>query len=143
MNDWLSPALRERGFAGSRGSYGLRCHRCWALLSLQKSVSGTAAEVKFTVNLAVINKNTWTKAREEWPHLPERPSSANLSYGIGAPTERLGKLTPQAADKWWLVGSGVELEAVAEEIASLIDRFGLPWLSHQMDQQGCNESQAG
>lgn len=135
VRDLLSPALRELGFAGSNGDYSLRSDRCWALLSLQKSVSSTAAEVRFTVNLTVIDKAAWAEARAAWPHLPERPSSANLSYGIGAPAERLGPLAPEATDKWWNLARDARSKSIADEVVAMIGRYGLPWLHDQMARQ--------
>jgi hypothetical protein len=104
LKELLNPALRELGFIGSNGRYALRCHRCRVLLSLQKSTYSTASEVRFTVNLTVVNKTAWAEARTTWPHLPERPSSATTRYVSWAPHERLGRLAPEAADKWWLIG---------------------------------------
>jgi hypothetical protein len=69
LRDLLSPGLRLLGLTGSAGRFQLRCEACWVLLGLQKSAYSDAAEVQFTVNLMVANKNSWATMRAEKPYL--------------------------------------------------------------------------
>jgi hypothetical protein len=127
----LSPALREMGFIGSGGRYSLRAEACWSLLGLQKSAYSDREEVRFTVNLLVVNKGVWASMRSDKDYLPEKPAPGAL-YGQHVAQARLGTLLPHGEDTWWRVYTGVNLEAVAEDLLTGIELYGLPWLRAQM-----------
>src|SRR5262245_58367069 len=86
LRDRIGPALRHMGLTGSRGSYLVRDDRVWTLLQFQSSIHNSMAEVRFTINLAVIGKAQWVRAQqwwlERWPDgkpLPPVPS-ARMEY---------------------------------------------------------------
>ena len=133
----LSPAFRAMGFKGSGGRYALRSDGCWALLGLQKSAYSDGKEVQFTANLLVASKSVWTTMREQQPNLPERPAPST-DYGDGVATRRIGQLLPEAADTWWRVHDGADLEAVAQDITTSVEAYGLPWMRQQLDRSGCS-----
>ncbi len=131
VKDSLGPALRGLGFKGSGGRYSMPCSGCWALLSLQKSAYSEPAEVQFTVNLLVVNKSAWDAARQERPHLPERPAATTF---FGEPTSqvRIGHLAPGGADKWWSVCSEGDMKTVCDDVLHDVGGYALPWLRRQM-----------
>ena len=130
VKDTLSPALRALGFKGSAGRYSMPCSDCWALLGFQKSAYSDAVEVQFTINLLVVNKSAWNAARQEAPHLPERPTPTTW-YGEPAAQARIGDLTPEGEDKWWRVYSPANMAAVGNDVLHDITEYALPWLRHQ------------
>src|SRR4051794_2946812 len=73
LRDVIAPALRGMGFKGSGTLYRLDDEKCWARFGFQSSSSNTVDLVKFTVNLAVIDKAAWLRIRDELPYLPKIP----------------------------------------------------------------------
>lgn len=132
----LSPAFRTLGFSGSGGRYSLPADGCWALLGLQKSVYSDRQEVRFTANLLVANRATWASLRAQMGYLPERPAPSTL-YGDKIAQSRIGDLLPDAADTWWRIYAGVDLDAVGQDVITSIERYGLPWLRREMARHGC------
>ncbi|GAB3927919.1 hypothetical protein GCM10029976_024830 [Kribbella albertanoniae] len=132
VKETLSPALRAAGFKGSAGKYSLPSSDCWALLGFQKASGSTAAEVRFTINLQVVNKSAWTAARHERPHLPERPA-ASICYGKPTSWVRIGNLTPERADKWWCLSARTDLAELGKDVVHDITEYALPWFRHQLD----------
>ncbi len=96
VKDHLSPALRELGFRGSGGSYGLPEAEHWALLSFQRSVCSDRDEARFTINVLVTSKAAWSHLRDQREYFPIKPLASTF-YGtsiwqrrIGAPIEPNG-----------------------------------------------------
>jgi hypothetical protein len=105
-------------------------------LGLQKSVYSDGREVRFTAKPLVANKETWAAPRAEKAYLPERPAPGTV-YGDQVAQERIGSLLPADEDISWRVYDGVDLDAVAQDLITGIERHGLPWLRDQMTRQGC------
>ena len=131
MRDQVAPELRRLGFKGSGQSFLLPSERYWALLGFQKSMYGTRAVVKFTVNATVVDKGVWTESRENHPYLSERPK-ANTLWVVGW-WKRIGSLLPDPHDKWWTVTNEVEAEAAAAEVLAAIQTHVLPAMRLQME----------
>lgn len=124
----VSPALRDLGFRGSGGRYHLPSESHWVLLGLQKSAYSDRAEIRFTVNLAVIPRSVWEAKRSELSYLNERPS-AGVIYGPWAAHARIGSLTPGGEDKWWRIGdSAAPVTDVVDDLLHDIERYAVPWL---------------
>ena len=81
--------------------------------------------VLFTANVLVASKGVWATMREQQPYLPERPTP-NTLYGDGVAQRRIGQLLPDAADTWWRVYDGVDLEAVAQDVVTSIETYASP-----------------
>ena len=82
LKDYLSPALRSRGFVGSGGKYRLPDDKAYVLLGCQKNKWNTEDAVEFTINISVIGKQAWEAGREiqgEWMGKEPRP---NVQYLI-------------------------------------------------------------
>lgn len=135
VKDVLSPGFRDLGLKGSGGRYALASPGFWALMSLQKSAYSDAIEIQFTVNLLAVNREAWEAARAERPHLPERPA-AGVLYGEPTAWERIGRLTPDRADKWWRIDDGVDKAEVAADVLHDVRQFALPWLREQLRDRG-------
>jgi hypothetical protein len=136
VGELLSPGFRRLGMTGSKGRYKLACASGWALLGLQKSAYSDAAEVQFTINLMVANKQTWASVRSEKPYLPERPAPGT-SYGDATAQTRIGALMPGEADIWWRVHEGVSTFEIAADVLANVEVFGVPWLRREMGVRGC------
>lgn len=113
MRARIAPHLRALGFQGSGQRYELPHEKAWAQLGFQKSRGNTARSVRFTVNLSVIGKAAWERAREEASWLPGRPNP-NVHHGSRGEMVRIGLLLPSGSDVWWGFEAG---EGSVEELA--------------------------
>lgn len=136
VKEALSPAFRDLGFKGSGGRYSLPCPDCWALLAIQRSTYSTSTEVRFTINLLVLNKATWAQHQQAQPHLPKHPTASTF-YGTWAPQTRIGQLVPGEGDKWWKLSSERHLKPIADEVVHDVREYALPWMHHQLLNQHC------
>ncbi len=158
LSNWISQGLRRLDFRGSGNRFSLRCDVCWISLGFQKSKFSSKAQVKFTINLQVTNKAAWERARSlsggltafspslPMPSLPPRPSPGTV-YVMHTDTDmpfapsvniRIGHLLPEGTrDHWWTVEPETNLEHLASEVLSTVERFGVPWPWQEMRTQGC------
>ena len=133
LRDEVAPALRALGFRGSGQNFSLASETHWALLGFQKSAWSHVDGVRFTVNLVVVARDAWAKARESLPELPERPGA---NWGIspvmesafegGYWNERIGKLMPEGLDHWWDVEAGEDPTPVAQAVVAAVRDYALP-----------------
>ncbi|MBE1530803.1 DUF4304 domain-containing protein [Actinomadura algeriensis] len=136
MKDEIAPALRGLGFVGSGVRYRLPDAGYWAQIGFQKSRSSTAETVKFTVNLSVIERDVWERARLVRGHLPERPSPNTGYVGLGW-TERIGGVMAPCSDEpWWTVRRGRPTAQVAAEVVAAIGDHALPALRGRIENVG-------
>ena len=101
------------------------------LVNFQRVVSGvTGREPGFTVNLNVVSK----RLRESWAANDDWRAKGPLRTGadIGV-SQRLGALA-YGEDRWWHPGNEDEASVVADEVATFMERFGLPWLERMTDE---------
>lgn len=136
VNTRISPALRDLGCIGSNGRYELKTVGCWSMLGLQRSVYSDAAELRFTVNLLVVDKAAWELFRQQHPHRPARPQPATL-WGGPVSQVRIGRLSPDGADKWWRLYPGVDVDAVADDLLRDVRQLAMPWMRKQLTECGC------
>lgn len=132
MRARIVPHLRTLGFKGSGQRYALP-HDAWAQPRFQKSRGNTARSVRFTVDLPVIGKAVWERAREESPWLPVRPNP-NVHYGARGEMARIGTLLPAGSDVWWSFDAGdVSVEELAEphatDVCTVIANYAVPCLN--------------
>jgi len=136
LREDLAPQLRELGFRGTERKFSLPSERYFAQIGIQSSDSSTRELVKFTVNLSVIDKAAWARARDERSYLPVKPS-LNVSYlpwrDESEWHERIGRLL-DGEDKWWLLDSeGAWREEVVLEVFNAIAYYGLPAMKTRME----------
>jgi hypothetical protein len=78
MKTQVAPALRGLGFKGSGQNYELPVAGHWAMLGFQKSAWSDASALRFTVNVLVVSRAAWEKARSERSYVPARPTANRL-----------------------------------------------------------------
>src|SRR5687767_2928330 len=96
LRDLVGPELRLLGFKGSGRLFSMDDHRCWSRLGFQASRYNSLSEVRFTVNLCVVDRERWLAARAQAPHLPAVPVVGHY-YGRHARLDwqaRIGELMP-------------------------------------------------
>jgi uncharacterized protein DUF4304 len=122
----IAPALRSIGFRGSGSHYVRPDDDWWLLVGFQKSRHSDSHQVHFTVNVAALEKRSWSAAHETDPWLPETPSP-NTNYPVGE-WIRIGNLLPTRHDRWWAVTAGRSTTAIAAEVVAAIRDRAVPWL---------------
>jgi hypothetical protein len=142
LRDDVGPALRDIGLKGSGSSYQVGDDRVWTLLQFQSSIHNSVAEVRFTVNLAVIGKAQWVRAQEwwleQWPGakpLPPVPS-ARFHYPGEASfawRRRIGHIMPANDDAWWVIDSEASVDQAADLVVAAVRDHGMPALLHERD----------
>jgi hypothetical protein len=125
LRDDIAPALRGMGFKGSGRSYRLDDEACFIQLGFQSSKYSTGDAVSFTINLSVVGKEAWNRAREEHPHFSIRPAP-NTYYGKFSWWRRIGSLMPGGQDQWWIIAAGQPTAPIAGEVVDAIREFGIP-----------------
>lgn len=133
MRARIVPHLRALGFKGSGQRYALPHDRAWTQLGFQRSRGNSASNVRFTINLSVIGKAAWERAREEATWLPVRPNP-NVHYGSRSAMVRIGLLLPSGSDVWWSFEAGdgpVEelAEPCATDVCTVITDYAVPYLN--------------
>ncbi len=140
VRDIISPPVRSMGFKGSSGRYELPSDDHWALIGLQKSTANQPNYVKFTLNIAVVQKAVWDEARYANDQLPARPR-VDINYGVtyGAPGfyRRLGHVMG-IGDKWWVIEFGRRSRSIGREVAEAIRDHAVPAMLREM-----NDSRGG
>ena len=134
MRDGIAPHLRRLGFKGSGQAYALPSDTCWALLGFQKWRYSDSKDLKFTVNLSVVSKAAWERARSEHSWLPARPAP-NAQYAADTPmwNQRIGRLLPGDEDRWWEMSAASSAVRLVDEVVKAIRDFALPTLLEQIE----------
>lgn len=118
----IASVLKESGFLRKRRSFYRHLDQCVHVVEFQSGVSYDPKASKFTITLGVDfpNINTLVKGRasENYPNV-----YACTFYS------RLGYLTPDRCDKWWLYKSGSELDGLSVVITSAWEEYGRPWFN--------------
>ena len=127
MKATFGPALRRAGLKGSGGRFDLPSERYWAQLGFQKSAYSDSAQLKFTVNLSVIDREVWKSQASSKPYLGDKPTPST-HYGHWADQVRIGQLMPNGEDHWWSLRRGEDATGVSDEVTSALTRFAVPWL---------------
>ena len=130
LRDAIAPALREMGFKGSGRLYMMDDDRSWVRLGFQASQFNTADEVSFTINLAVVDKDTWRRQRQERSYLPDVPSPGTY-YGVPFWQTRIGHVMPERRDVWWALSTGEAVGPVVSEVLAAIRDCAIPALTEQ------------
>lgn len=131
LNNFISPALRKRGFKGTSGVYELSNPGAYVQIGFQKNKWNAQQDVSFTVNISVIDKKVWEEARKRKTWLDSKPS-ANTSYPVKMWMSRLGNIPLLGHDKWWKLHSDSNVEVIAIDIISRIDKHALPAINKQL-----------
>jgi Domain of unknown function (DUF4304) len=137
VQEYIGPALRDRGFRGS-GTSWVRPHDVyWLMVGLQKSRHSNTVEVQFTVNLLALSKARWDAENTPRGRVAARPTPnvLGLRGASGALPEagwlgRIGQVIPGAqGDRWWsLHATGDDLVLISEDVLGCLDQWGIPKL---------------
>ncbi|MFI0967277.1 DUF4304 domain-containing protein [Streptomyces sp. NPDC021080] len=123
----VAPGLRKLGFVGSGQVFELSDPDTWLLLGIQKSRWSSAAQLRFTVNIAAVSKEKWQDILSSGAKYPSRPSP-NMVYGKGAWWGRIGQLMPGGQDFWWTVTSDSDPDEIGREVLSACEEYAVPAL---------------
>ena len=124
----IAPALRAEGLRGSGAHFHIPDDRYWALVGFQRSVHSTPDEVTFTVNLRIIERETFAAWASLCEPAPAKPSP-NTGYGdVPEWWVRLGHYTDSRDDVWWpVLPDAPEANGmVAGDVLDLLRRAALP-----------------
>jgi hypothetical protein len=135
MKQEIAPALRRLGFKGSSQRYELPSETHWAIVGFQKFSWSDHDRVEFTLNITVVDRAEWARAREARPYLPVRPS-ANVGGGVGW-ERRVADLVPdhRNGDLSWAVSPDFPTEAVAGDVVTAIAEHVLPAIRRRIDRR--------
>ncbi len=131
MKESFAPALRSAGMRGSGGSFSLPSDTHYALLGFQKSQFSDASDVRFTVNVKVVAKETWERMRESRPYFPAKPAP-NTGYGTFEWHHRIGNLLSGGEDRWWHLRPGHDNRATIAEVVDVLTTTAVPALRRQL-----------
>jgi hypothetical protein len=132
MREQVAPALRALGLKGSGQSYAIPADAYWALVGFQKSIASSAGAVKFTVNLQVHPRDAWARAYEKRPSMGAKPSANTLAGVEGTWWSRIGRLLPDASDRWRWIEPDRPTDPVGDEVIAAIRDYGLPEMRRRM-----------
>jgi hypothetical protein len=125
LRDEVAPALRALGMKGSGQNYVLPHPDALLLLGFQKSTSSDATRVRFTVNLALIDKEEYAEKRESWWGVTP---TATLRLPVGR-YGRIADVLPTRQDQWWVLAAGAPTRDLAADVVSAIEQYALPELA--------------
>jgi hypothetical protein len=131
MKESFAPALRKAGLQGSGQTFKLPSATHFALLGFQRSTYSDSREVRFTLNLKVVSKQTWYHMRQERPYFPVRPG-ANVGYGTFEWDKRIGHLLPGGEDKWWRISVEHDNAPAIREVSDVLTKVAVPALRDQL-----------
>ncbi len=111
--------LKPAGFRKRRNTFMAERNDVVLLIQLQKSLRTTRNCLIVTINLGVFSPIL----RSKLGYATQRPAMIYSQW-----QERIGFLLPEHRDKWWTVCDEEQALKVAEEIAGVIVKYGLPTL---------------
>ena len=130
LKEMIAPRLREEGLKGSGQNYAIPSDNYWALIGFQKSMFSDSQEINFTINLYVVNKQEWEKARVERSYFPAKPTSTT-QWGIGW-SRRIGFLFPERSDHWWTLNMTTDLGKLSDQVIESIVKLAVPAMNEEM-----------
>ena len=122
----LSPALKADGYKKKGRTFYQAGINATRVVNVQSSQSNLGAAGKFTLNLGV--------------YFPEVERVAGNDATLQCPVEsqcslreRIGLLLPERKDKWWEVGSGIEIETISDQVLLAWKNYGRIWMESHRD----------
>lgn len=130
LKNSVGPLLRSRGFKGSSPTWILTAERGdRALINVQRSTSTSAAEVRFTINLAIIPE-PWFAFRSKIMVSSSTPDVA-ARWARRRPNSSDGlwedRLAPDCG--WWTARTSSELEAARVDVSTRLAEEAVPLLT--------------
>jgi hypothetical protein len=127
VREFIWPRVRVRGFKRSGNTFHRPDGANWQVINLQKIVSSSADEIRFTINVAV----AFDRLREgvhDWPQ-GKRPRESRCHL-----RERMGGLLG-SADTWWRLTPDSNIVALADTVSTALETYALPWLDAHSDEE--------
>lgn len=121
VRDHVAPPLKALGFKRTRATLHRPVEQNWEVINLQRSQFSSAAEVSFTVNLAV-GLDILREGVHDWGE-GKRPPEHRCHF-----RSRIGWLLTRK-DVWWELTPATDLAALGETVVEAVTRYGLPWLA--------------
>ena len=131
IRDQVGPRLRELGLKGGGRNWEYPSDSHWVLLGFQGSQYNSSKTGRYTINLTVCSRHTWSEACAQRSYLPSKPK-ANVGYGTFCWRRRIGQLMPEPQDKWWEISADGSSHEVASEMLDAIEHLGLPSCLEQL-----------
>ena len=128
----VAPLLKSNGFRKQRHHFFRECSQATCHLIVQSSQWNSPTRASFTINL-----------RSYLPAIAlargELPVREPLRQRLGHCAIRIGHLLPDPGDYWWGVTGRSDVDRIAYEVSSAIERFALPYLNRIATLEGVAE----
>lgn len=114
----IEAELRTKGFSRKNQVFYIKKDGNWALIEFQKSQKSDSQKVIFTVNLGIASgrlQEFFTGRSENFPFVDRCQWR-----------QRIGFLTQNQEDKWWIVDSEASVESTSAEVLQLILDIAIP-----------------
>ncbi len=122
----LVPLLRSKGFKKKGRNFYREFENRIELINVQASKWNEGGEGQFTVNLGV--------------YFPEVANIIDAIPFKGVPKEydctvqkRIGHLMPSGCDHWWKIEPSINIEELATDLKTTIEKYGIPWVARMAD----------
>ena len=126
VRERLAPLLKKNGFKKKARNFYREYPDRVEVINVQASQWNEGNEGKFTINVGVYFPEI-SKIIEAPPFRGE-PKEYDCTV-----RERIGLLTPENKDHWWLLDGSVNDLEVSEDVANQVEEICLPWLSKMSD----------
>jgi hypothetical protein len=125
LESFLTPALHEQGFQGSRGAYVARLRDLSWLVEVQLSKYPSPTELQFTMNCGVYVPEVFLVYFDQQEPKPVATEHCCLHT-------RVGLLQPESRDRWWELTAGEASDdtksRLGDDVLDAVADFGLPFL---------------
>lgn len=125
----VAPLLKARGFRKQRHRFYRSTPDATEHVEVQSSQWNAPNRASFTINL--------------WTYLPAIAHAANETPVVDPLRQRLahcgiriGHLLETPGDYWWTITQPSQIEPIAKEVATALERFGLPYLERAATLEG-------
>lgn len=105
----------------------------YAVESFHTTKSTFTDRVRFTLNVSIVDKASWERARARSPQLPQQPS-AEATYGLddGVWWQPVGTIVG-GHERWWtLDADGTKRQFLAREVLGAVEAAVLPVLRERL-----------
>jgi uncharacterized protein DUF4304 len=116
----LGPLMKANGFAKSGRDFHRRKDDNWQVVNVQASQGNFGETGKFTINFGVYLPAISLLAGGPLQRVKPKEYECTVR-------QRAGLLTGKI-DQWWEVSPLIPVVRTAEEVATAVEQFGLPWL---------------
>lgn len=127
----IGTALHIHGFRRLGTRLGWRRDGCWGVIAFQRSRKSSASAVRFTINVGIAADLLF--AFEQMP-VPQRVPSDPVCHWRA----RIGWLTPDQRDVWWVLAPPPQSRDVAD-FTAMLEAHVVPFLSRYASNEGLRD----